>query len=245
MAKTTDKKQVSRVKIKKKAWFRIVAPQLFGQQEIGETYVETSESVVGRKVEVNLRELTNNIKDQSAYVVFRIAKAEGTLLRTVPIGYFLTPSHIKRLVRKNATRLDDFFLLTTKAGEKIVVKTIMITRSKVQRSVQKALRSMFKSLLQEELRKIDFGGFLSLLMGGKVRKALFALNKITPLREAAIRVLEIQETNEQLSGELKMGEQKVEIRTPEVSQSETESGEEVEERKETEEEPESSVKELQ
>ncbi len=49
MAKETDKKQVSRVKIKKKAWVRIVAPASFGQQEIGETYVESTESMIGRK----------------------------------------------------------------------------------------------------------------------------------------------------------------------------------------------------
>ncbi len=202
MAKTTDKKQVSRVKIKKKAWFKIVATQLFGQQEIGETYVEAPETVIGRKVDVNLKELTGNLKDQSAYVRFRITRAEGTTFHTESLGYFLTPAHVKRLVRKNTTRLDDYFALQTKTGERIIIKTIMVTRSKVQRSVQKALRSAFKSLLQEELQKNNFTAFLSQQVSGKLRKVLFSLNKITPLRESAIRVMALQSASSEPQPEL-------------------------------------------
>ncbi len=192
MAKETDKKQTSRVKIKKKAWVRIVAPASFGQQEIGETYVESSESMIGRNVDVNLRELTGNVKDQSAYARFRMIKAEGNTLHTEPVGYSLTPSYVKRLVRKNTSRLDDYFEFTTKASEKVVAKTIMVTRSKVQRSVQKALRVKLKEVLQQELRRTDFSGFISMLVSGKIRKQLTPLNKITPLRECAIRVLQVK-----------------------------------------------------
>ncbi len=192
MAKETDKKQTSRVKINKKAWVRIVAPASFGQQEIGETYVESTETMIGRKVNVNLRELTGNVKDQSAYASFRMVKAEGNTLHTEPVGYSLTPSYVKRLVRKCTSRLDDYFEFTTKAGEKVVAKTIMVTRSKVQRSVQKALRVKLKEVLQQELRGTDFTSFVSMLVSGKIRKLLTSLNKITPLRECAIRVLQLK-----------------------------------------------------
>ncbi len=192
MAKDTDKKQSSRVKIKKKAWARIVAPASFGHQEIGETYVESSETMIGRTVDVNLRDLTGNVKDQSAYARFRMIKAEGNTLHTEPVGFSLTPSYVKRLVRKNTSRLDDYFEFTTKAGEKVVAKTIMVTRSKVQRSVQKALRVKLKEVLQQELRRTDFSAFISMLVSGKIRKLLTSLNKITPLRECAIRVLQLK-----------------------------------------------------
>ncbi|MBI4152574.1 hypothetical protein HY495_02585 [Candidatus Woesearchaeota archaeon] len=192
MTKATDKKQVSRVKIKKKSWLRVIAPPLFGQQQIGETYVEDPETILGRKIDVNLKELTNNIKDQSAYVSFRMTGVEGAQVQTEPMGFYLTPSHVKRLVRKNTSRLDDHFVFSTKAGERIIIKTIMVTRSKVQRSVKTALSSTLRSLLQDESQKIDFNGFLSLLVSGRLRKTLFALNKISPLREAAVRVALLQ-----------------------------------------------------
>ncbi|MBI4151894.1 hypothetical protein HY496_02895 [Candidatus Woesearchaeota archaeon] len=193
MAKATpDKKQASRVTVKKKSWFKIVAPPLFGQHEIGETYLEDPAQALGRKVEVNLKDLTNNLRDQSAYLVFSLTKTEGPVFQTEPIGYFLTSTHVKRLVRKNATRLDNYFVLHTKTGERVVFKTITITRSKVQRSVQKALHLKLKSLLQDELKKTDFSNFLSQLVSGRVRKTISALNKITPLRECAIRVMSLQ-----------------------------------------------------
>ncbi len=194
MAKPIEtKKLVSRVKIKKKNWYRIIAPQSFGQQEIGETFLTDGDSAIGRKVDACLKELTGNIKDQNAYVSFRMVRAEGSVIHTEPIGYFLTASSVKRLIRKNISRLDDYFLIPTKAGESVIVKTIMITRSVVQRSVQKALRVKLKSILQEEFSKNDFNGFLIGLVGGKLRRtALPVLNKITPLKEAAIRVLSLK-----------------------------------------------------
>ncbi|MBS3169125.1 hypothetical protein J4210_01450 [Candidatus Woesearchaeota archaeon] len=192
MTKATDKKQVSRVKTKKKSWFRVIAPPFFGQLQIGETYVENPETILGRKIDVNLKELTNNIKDQSAYVSFRMISAEGAQVHTEPMGFYLTPSHVKRLVRKSTSRLDDYFVFSTKAGERVIIKTIMVTRSKIQRSVRTALSSTLRSLLQEEFQKTDFNGFLSLLIGGRLRKTLFALNKISPLREAAVRVASLQ-----------------------------------------------------
>ncbi|MBI2103054.1 hypothetical protein HYT55_04395 [Candidatus Woesearchaeota archaeon] len=226
MAKATDKKQVSRVKIKKKTWFRIVAPQLFGQQEVGETFVETPETIIGRKVDVNLKELTNNVKDQSAYVSFRMTKVEGTTVHTEPIGYSLTPSYVKRLVRKNTSRLDDYFVLQTKAGERVVLKTIMVTRSKVQRSVQKALRSTMRSLLQGELRKMDFTGFLALLVSGRLRKTLSSLNKITPLREYTLRVMTLNGMASEPLPEETVDESAAEAEAAEESTDEEEAAEE-------------------
>ena len=34
-----DKKKVSKIKVKKKTWFKIVAPKIFGNKEIGESYL--------------------------------------------------------------------------------------------------------------------------------------------------------------------------------------------------------------
>ena len=53
------------LKAKKKFWFQLVAPKMFGGQVIGESYVNDPQSLKGRSVTVNLRVLTDDIKNQN------------------------------------------------------------------------------------------------------------------------------------------------------------------------------------
>ena len=55
MSKQEVKKQ-SRIKTKKKAWFKIVAPAVFGKRELGETYVTSAESAMGGMLKINLKD---------------------------------------------------------------------------------------------------------------------------------------------------------------------------------------------
>ena len=103
------KQKVSRIKVKKKNWYRILSSRIFGEKEIGETYLSSPESALGRTMKINLKDLTGNIKDQKIYISFTIDKVEGSILRTSATGYELTPTSVKRMVRKSTDRLDDYY----------------------------------------------------------------------------------------------------------------------------------------
>ncbi|MBT3836141.1 hypothetical protein HOD05_04805 [Candidatus Woesearchaeota archaeon] len=216
MAKT-DKKKVSRIKTKKKLWFKVVAPKLFGQKEIGESYLTSSDKGVGRTLKVNLRDLTGSPRDQNAHVSFEITKVDGALLRTKTIGYSVSPSHIKRVVRKNTNRLDDVFTLKTKDGKDIIVKTLCVTLNKVQRSTCSNLRSKLQELLTVELGRADFDAFIGNLVSGKMLGSLKrGLSKIHPLKGVTIRVLQLKKEKGKISSvekdlEVKPAEEKTEV----------------------------------
>ncbi len=189
MSKQEVKKE-SRIKSTKKSWFKIISPPLFGQRELGESYLNTPESAVGRTLRYNLKELTGNVKDQNAYLLFRVDKAAGTTLHTIPLGYELTVSSVKRMVKKNTTRLDDYFTSISKDGQKVVIKSVLITSIKIQRSVGKALKKTLQDTVNEDLHKNDFTAFIGNLASGKIRNELRKrLAKIYPLKEAAIRLV--------------------------------------------------------
>ena len=99
MSKQEVKKE-SRIKVTKKSWFKIMAPKLFGEGELGESYLSNPESALGRTLRSNLKELTGNVKDQNAYLLFQIDKVAGTTLHTIPVGYEITASSVKRMVKK-------------------------------------------------------------------------------------------------------------------------------------------------
>ncbi len=190
MSKDTTKKGLGRVNTARKVWYRIIAPKLFGQMELGETYLSSPEQALGRPLKINLKDLTGNVKDQNAYVNFKIDAQEGNVLKASVTGYELTATYVKKLVRKNTNRLDDFFVFRSRDGKELVLKSLIVTQIKAQRSVQKQLRQTLKALLDEELKKSTFENFMENLVTRKVQmSAKKALHKIYPLNEVAVRVL--------------------------------------------------------
>ncbi len=186
--------KVSRIKVKKKQWYKIVAPKTFAQKELGESYLASPESALGRMLKINLRELSGNIKDQNVYVEFKITPGPGTSLQTEVVGYQLTTSAIKRMVKKNINRLDDYFTAVTKDGKKVLFKTLLTTHFKTQRSIQGALRRGFQQLLLEEAAKSTFEALVTLLVSHKVEQAAKkSLSRIYPVRDAVVRIFQFLE----------------------------------------------------
>src|SRR3989338_506317 len=199
MSKQEVKKE-SRVKVTKKSWFKIMSPQLFGQREIGESYLSNPESAMGRSLRYNLKELTGNIKDQNIYLLFKIDNVAGTTLHTTPIGYELSASSVKRMVKKNTTRLDDYFVDISKDGYKVVIKSVLITSIKIQRSVGKELKKTLQATVHEDLSNNDFAIFIGNMASGKIRSELRRrLAKIYPLKEASIRMVKLAGKGEPLT----------------------------------------------
>lgn len=187
-----DKKKVSKIKTKKKIWYKILAPKSFGQREIGESYLNTLESAIGRTLKVNLKELTGSMRDQNVYVSFRIVKADGNILHTETIGYRLTPAHVKRAVRKNSARLDDYFIAKSKDGKNLIVKPLVVTLNRVQRLVKTNLRKKLQELLAEELSNLSLENFVANLVGNKIQHGIKKLlHKISPVKEVSIRELKV------------------------------------------------------
>ena len=185
-----EKAKVSRIKVKKKIWYKILAPKLFGQKEIGESYLASPESAVGRTLKINLKDLTGNVKDQNGYVVFEITKLNGNMLQTTIRGFELTAAFVKRSVRKNTNRLDDYFEFVSKDGKKIAVKSLMITLHKVNRSICSELRRQLRDGLNEDISKNEFEVFLGNLVSNRVQGGLRKrLAKVYPLRDLVLRSL--------------------------------------------------------
>jgi len=201
MSKTEQpQKKVSRIKEKKKSWFKIVTPKSLGLKEIGESYLASPESAMGRLLKIGLKELTGNVKDQNAYLSLTISSVQGGKLMTKLVGYELTSAYVRRAVKKNTNRVDDFFILTAKDGRKIILKGLMITISKTKQSAKTLLRKQFREALQEEIGKTDFDTFVNNLIFQKIQPALRKkLNKVYPLREMAIRTLQIKNWQANLS----------------------------------------------
>ena len=186
------KQKVSRIKIKKKLWIKVIAPATFGNKQIGDSYLTTAQSAVGRVLKVNLRELTGSMKDQNASAKFQIVKVENSNLKTASIGYELNPSNVKRMVRKNTTRIDSFLRLQSKDGKKVIVKPVCIAYGKITKSAATAVREEIAKAFDEEVSKSDFERFMTSVVSKKILYAIKKrLHKLNPVKEVAVRSMKL------------------------------------------------------
>lgn len=194
MAKSDLQKKTSKqvVKIKKKKWCTIVSPKYLGENPIGESYLEDAELAVGREVKVNLMQLSGDVKSQNIDVKFEITGAtkEGRLGTRI-IGYYFSASAIKRFIRRHMTRIDESLVVMTKDNLKVRIKPFLLSRSKISKSVEYAMRM---TLVEEVINAVKSSPyetlFTSILKYQFQKDIKEKLNKIYPVKSLEIRVLE-------------------------------------------------------
>ena len=132
--------------VRKKRWYPIMAPRLFNHP-IGETPAYDNKSLVGRAMNINLMGLTNDPKKQNVNIRFLITSASDSSANAEPIGYYMIPSTLKRLMRRRSDRIDDSVLCETADNIKIRVKTFALARSLVKASVRTHIRKVARDCI--------------------------------------------------------------------------------------------------
>ena len=178
--------------LKKKLWVSIVAPKLFSEQQIGETYVTEPKDALGRDLTVSLMTLTNDTQRQNIHVSFKITEAIGTKLSTSVTGYSILPSALRRLVRRERDKFEDSFALVTQDGYKLRVKPFVVTRSRATAGVLAALMKQSRKQLSAAVGKMTYEAFVRELIDHKIQRSAWdALKKIAPLSAFEIKHMSI------------------------------------------------------
>ena len=133
MAKVKEKK--------KKIWVKIIAPKEFGSKVIGETIQKEANKLIGRTLKVSLSNLTRDMKKQSVSLGFIIKNVNEGKAETELYKYYISPSHLKRLVRKAKEKVDDSFEVETSDKVKLKIKPFMLTRQKTSKANVALLRN--------------------------------------------------------------------------------------------------------
>ncbi len=184
-------KAAAAVKIKKKSWYPIIAPQNFSNMVLGETYVTEPAAAVGRIIQANLRDITENMRDQNVYIAFKIVAASGNNLNTDATGYYMTAPSVKKLTRRTSSRMDESFVVVTSDGKNVRIKPVVVTSYKAVRSVCSALRKLLKEHMARDVSKITFSQLLERVVTHQLQTdAKKRLSKITPVKIIEIKVLE-------------------------------------------------------
>ncbi|MBS3175743.1 hypothetical protein J4457_00750 [Candidatus Woesearchaeota archaeon] len=178
--------------VRKKVWMEIVAPALFNGQSLGETCLYEPQEVIGRVSTVNLSVLTRDPKKQNINVSFRATQISQGKAQTELYKYLLMSTSIRRMARRGKSKIDDSFVAISADGKRVRVKPLMITRTKVSKSLQTALRMGFRAQAIKQLRKMSVADFFKAVIMSKIQREIHdALKKVYPLGICEVRHLEV------------------------------------------------------
>ncbi|MBD3354444.1 hypothetical protein GF361_00485 [Candidatus Woesearchaeota archaeon] len=176
----------------KKTWYKVTAPKLFNSQVIGELYIENPSQAVGKKVPVNLTELTRDMRQQNINVFFKVNKVSGSKLYTEFVGFEMVPSSLKRMVRRGKRKVDYSFKAETKDGYNLRIKVIMVTIKLTNLSALSGLRKECEKNIKTMLKKMSYDRFIADLVNHRIQSKLRKiLSKIYPLKICEIREMKV------------------------------------------------------
>ena len=105
MAKAKARRRV-RDTWKEKSWYTIKTPVNFEDKEIGETPARDPELLIGRGVEVTMRELTGDFSKQYIKLRFEIDNVAGDVANTKFTGHKTTTDYVRSMIRRGTSRID-------------------------------------------------------------------------------------------------------------------------------------------
>ena len=194
-AKTASRK--IKDKWKAKEWYKIHAPRMFNEAEIGDTPAIEVDTLYGRTVEVTVQELTGDFSKQHIKMRFQITGVDGHDAKTSFIGHELTSDYVRRLTRRKKTKTDHVVDVETKDGYVIRIKTMSIADKRIQSSQEEGMRRCIADALTEIGKENDLSGIVKLIVSGDMGKDVAkACHVVMPIKRIEIRKSEVLSTGE-------------------------------------------------
>jgi len=178
---------------KAKQWYNLVAPDMFGKTNIGETVAEVPEKLIGRTVEVTLGELTNDLSKQNTKLILKIDRVGGDSAYTKFMGHQLTQDYLRSLVKRQTSAVETNISVTTKDGYTLRVKPSCFTIKRARANQVKAIRSIMNSVIAARAKEMDLQQFIQEIVTGKLSASIYHdVKPVYPLRRVEVRKTEVE-----------------------------------------------------
>ena len=204
-SKAPDKKETQKIppkpkkelpstsKIRKKIWYPILAPKMFHNVELGETFVYEPNAMIGKTITQNLMNLTNDIKKQNVNMKFEVESIENNKAKTKIIAFNIVPATVKRLARRDSRKMDISFTCKTKDNVPMRIKPLLVTRTKISNSILTKLRRIAIDFISKKIKSDTYENAINNLVFHKIQGSLREhLKKTYPLKTCEIRYAGIE-----------------------------------------------------
>ncbi len=178
---------------KAKQWYNIVAPEMFGKSNIGETVADVPEKLMGRVVEVTLGELTNDLSKQNIKLLLKVDRVGGDSAYTKYTGHQLTQDYLRSLVKRQTSSIETNISVKTKDDYTVRVKPSCYTIKRARANQIKAIRSIMNNVIASRAKELDMAQFIQEVVTGKLSASIYHdVKPVYPLRRVEVRKTEIE-----------------------------------------------------
>lgn len=183
---------VIKPKTKKKRWFQILASPIFNSKLIGETLAYEPKDIIGRTASVSMMNLTGDVKRQNINVTFEVFDVKDEKALTQIKKFEMTPSSVRRLVRKGKDKIDMSFVCETADKKYVRIKPIFFTIKSTGGTQLALLRKTVENSIAYAVGKMNYEDLIRDILQYKLQRDVKSkLNKIYPIKTFEIRVLEL------------------------------------------------------
>lgn|SRR5574344_443367 len=172
---------------KEKGWYTIKTPVAFGDKEIGETPSRDPDFLVGRTVEVTMRELTGDFSKQYIKLQFEIDNVAGDVANTKFTGHKTTTDYVRSMIRRGTSRIDTPVIIETKDGHKMKLHVLAVTTRRAKSSQQKFMRETITELVNNIAVEKNFEDVIETSVNGRLASEIYhTAKKIYPLKRVEV-----------------------------------------------------------
>ncbi|MFA5406419.1 MAG: hypothetical protein WC307_03630 [Candidatus Nanoarchaeia archaeon] len=177
---------------KKKKWYKLLSPKIFGSKELGETISNDPKKLIGRVITVNAKELTSDFKKSHISIKLAISKVEEESAQTEINGYIVSRAYIQRFIRKGISSIEIIQNLLTSDKQRIRVKCMAIANGNLQTTKKKLIRDRFGKEFEKMVNNMTLDNLVFIATTNKIQKMLVTkLKKTHPLRFVEINKISL------------------------------------------------------
>lgn len=178
---------------KAKQWYTLVAPDMLGKNNIGETVADEPDKLIGRVIEVTLGELIDDFSKQNIKLSLKVDKVGGDTAYTKFIGHKLTQEYLRSLVKRHTSSIESNISVTTKDGYTVRVKPSCYTIKRARSNQIKSIRQIMNSVIRAKAKEMEMAQFIQEVVTGKLSANIYHdVKSIYPLRRVEVRKTEIE-----------------------------------------------------
>ncbi len=165
---------------------------MFNGVVLAETPAIDSSAIIGRRILVNVSQLTGQSSKHYMNLTFKIDAVDGKKASTVFDGYSSTRDYMFHVVRKRTEKVRHVRNVETKDGWRLQVVALLILNRKTDAKVKGKIRKIIDSQLEAGAKKSDIEGFVKDIVAGAMQKEMKRLgNKVYPVRFSEVESIEV------------------------------------------------------
>ncbi|MCK5183706.1 MAG: 30S ribosomal protein S3ae [Candidatus Heimdallarchaeota archaeon] len=170
-----------------KTWYKIIAPEMFGGEQISETPSSDPEYVVGRTLKSTLMDLTGDYKKMHVKITFKVQKVKGDNAFTAFNGHEYTRDYLRSMIRRRRTRIDGIFNVTTKDGARLRCSIIALTPFRCKSSHERGIREVMYDVITKRAERMPFDKLIMDLVTGKMATEIYKrAKKVHPIQNVDV-----------------------------------------------------------